>query len=418
MTSKIKNFINEKIWVINTEKYGSIRGFLFRVLKIIIIISKDFVRDKCHMLASSLTYYTLLAVIPTAAVIFTVLQKLGIQRTYGADFINKVIFDPELASEIINYVDTAQLSALGIIGAVLLLKITVFLLLNVEKAFNDIWGVKESRALYKKLIYYISAIIILPVVITVGLSGAMNFAGNVFPVSSGLFPVVITMVGFSFLYFAFPVVGIKIKAALAGGITAGILWHISYRIYLIWATAAATEFNLIYGSFSQFVLVFLWVYISWIVILIGAETSFAVQNYKIYKREGRPGDISFSLKEKAALLVSSIIYRNCQEKGDPLSAEEIVKKAGGPIKLINRILYELTEVGILTEFHQQKTRYFKPAGEDEEVTAWQVVNALNSEGVNKAEFNNSNKYNKIENLFQERDELLKEKFNSISLTEI
>ncbi len=416
--TKNKNFFEEELWIINPHKYGSIRGGGFQILKISTIIIKDFIRDRGHVLASSLTYYSLLALVPTAAIIFSILHKIGIQRTYGADFLNRVIFDAEVAEEIITYVDTARLGALGIIGAVVLLKITVFLLTNVEKAFNTIWGVKESRPLYKKILYYISAIIILPVVITVGLSGAMDFAGDILPFSRGVIPVLITCFGFSFLYFAFPVVKIKMKAALIGGFIAGLLWHMSYRVYIIWSRLAVTELNIIYGSFSQLALVFIWIYIIWLIILIGAEISFAVQNHRIYKREGRPGAVSFSLKEKAGLLVTAIIYINRVKKRPPLTAEEIIKKSGGPIKLINRMLYELTEVGILKEVHQKKIRYFKPAKKDEQVTAWYIIKALNNAGVEKVEFNNKELYSKIENIFKLKNSLLKENFNDVPLAKL
>ncbi|MEA3507055.1 MAG: hypothetical protein U9R36_06175, partial [Elusimicrobiota bacterium] len=94
MKKRFKYFFNEKIWDINPGKYGLTGRSFLRALKIFVIIVRDFFRDRCHTLASSLTYFTLLGIVPFTAIIFVVLKHFGIQETYGADLLDRVIFDP------------------------------------------------------------------------------------------------------------------------------------------------------------------------------------------------------------------------------------------------------------------------------------------------------------------------------------
>lgn len=376
---RLIRFIKAGIWELDPDSYDPFRSRLLKVVKVVLITINDFIRDRCHVLASSLTYYTLLALVPLSAVIFVVLKHSGLQNTYGEAFLNNILLNPEISRGVIDYVNNTDLGALGVIGAFALIKIASFLLLNVEHYFNDIWGIRENRPILKKTIYYLMALILLPVLATIGLTVAIDFAGEHIPITRGILPYLITIFGFSFLYTVLPNARVKILSALAGGAVAGLLWHIAQGL-LVFGTSRLTEFNLIYGSFSQIVLVFLWIYLSWLIILLGAETSFAFQNHRVYHRARRSNSISSSFKEKLALAAAAAVFRRFSETRTPVSAEEVIDMIGGAVKHVNRVLFELSELGFLRETLEKKERFFSPAPGADNFTVFEIINALRNKG--------------------------------------
>ncbi len=417
MFNRIDDYLSKKLWPLNSEDLGKGKGLAVKSIKIILITVRDFFNDKCMVKASSLTYYTLLAVVPLAAVVFTVLKLSGIQNTYAAPFLSKVFLNPEAAERVIGYVNSTDVGALGLAGAFFLLFTSIILLANIEKALNDIWGIKEKRAIVRKLIYYLIAIIVLPVIITVGFSVTLSFIKKAIPSSLTVLPYIITFTGFTVLYLYFPNVKVKIKASAAAAVISTVLWYVAQSAFIFWSRSIA-KFNIIYGSFSQVVLGFIWIYISWLVILIGSEMSFAVQNYKTYKKEDKSGNISFSFKERLALIITAVVYKNAKEGQSRITAQGLIEITGGPIKLINEILLKFTKINIFSEKRRRNNRYISPGRDVDKVTVKDVLAGMKNYGINKISLKDTDIKKEVYNITDKIENLTDTPYGDIPVADL
>jgi len=373
---------------------------LYKTVKIFLIVINDFFKDHCLVRASSLTYYFLLSIVPFFAAAFSVLKAFGFQNVYGVILLNRLLINKDVSQQVISYINNTDLKTLGVLGGGFLILVSVFLLSNIEKTFNEIWGIREKRAVIRKFLYYLFAVLVLPLFITIVLSASSDFIANLIALNSDFIFYVFLWLGISLMYIFFTNTKVSIKAAVTGGFIALILWQLAQIGYTAW-TRQIQGYNIIYGSFSQAVLVFIWIYINWIVVLIGAETAFSVQNYRTYQKSGKAENVSFSFKEKLSLIVLNIIYKRYKNGEPPLSADEIIEVIRGPIKIINEVLFELTQLNVLEEYYRDEERYFIPAETIDKVTVPFVLKRLRSYGNKNAFIGHHEKFENVDNIINE-----------------
>ena len=258
--------------------------------------------------ASALTYYTLLAIVPVAALAFAIAKGFGLYARLETWFRGTFAGKEEVAEKIItfsnNLLENTKGGLIAGIGAIALLYVTIRLMMQIEKSLNDIWGVKTGRAILRKISDYLAIVLLCPLIIIVttgatvyttvrlsemvntipGISDTMN---ALLALSSRALPIVTTWLIFSFIYMFIPNTRVRIIPALTGGFIAGVLYYIAQ--YLCFALQYnVAKYNAIYGSFAALPLFLIWLQISWTFILLGAEIAFACQNVSSY--EGTPGD--------------------------------------------------------------------------------------------------------------------------------
>ena len=413
---KARQFLVSDIWIINISAYGKLKSSFIAALKIVLITVNDFIKDKCVLRASSLTYYFFLAIVPFFAVATAVIKGFGLQNEYGEVLLNRVLMNPELSRDIISYIEQTNLETLGLFGAVALIYIAILLLSSVEKSFNDMWGVREERPYLKKIVYYLFAVMIVPVFITIIVSNVTAaLTGGI--LASGILSYVIIWAAFTILYMYFTNEKVKLYTALGGGLLASILWNLT-RIGFIFYAVRVKQFDRIYGSFSHIFLTFLWVYLNWMVVLIGSEFAFALQNYKTYRKEGKSDNISYSYKQKLALIILHLIYRRFKEGKYPLSADDIIGITRGPIKMINELLYELMEMGILVETKKDDKRFYSPAKSEDKVTVPYILEKLQAYGISDIPMNKDPRFDRVEDVLKDIRKESEKKFSNCKVSEI
>ncbi|MFW6130511.1 MAG: YihY/virulence factor BrkB family protein [Atribacterota bacterium] len=414
---KIKLFIFRDIWLINLSYKDGIKSFFIKVLKTFLIVVNDFFKDKCLLRASSLTYHFFLALVPFFAVAFATLKGFGFQNTYGVIFLENILLNKEVARQVVAYITNTNLEALGIFGAFALIFVSIFLLANIERSFNEIWGVKEKRSIFKKGVYYLFAVIVFPLFITLVLSAVSVALGDISLEKSKVLSYPASWIALTLAYLFFTNEKVKIGSAFLGGFIAGTLWHLAQGGYILWSQSIQ-NFNIIYGSFTQVVLVFIWIYINWIIVLIGAEVAFAVQNVNNYQKTSKAENISFSFKEKLTLIILYLVYSRFKKGDPPLSAEEIIKETKGPIKLINQILFEMTEMGILIENKDEDRRIFTPAMSEEKITLPYILNKVRKYGLEEVPIKDNKSFKKIDKLINKMFSDMEEKYRDYKITGI
>jgi len=283
------------------------------------------------------------------------------------------------------------------VGVIVLLWTVLKVLGNVEKSFNEIWGVREQRSLIRRFTDYLSLLIVGPVFLVLsggatllvrasveGLFNMVAFLGFMEPVVLGLLRLLPYCMGwalFAFVYVFMPNTKVNLKSGIVAGIVAGTLYQLVQWGYVSFQIGVA-KYSAIYGSFAVLPLFLVWLQLTWLVVLFGAELSFAHQNVETYEFEPDCLRASRAFKRLVALRMMQMLVRNFAEAEPPLTAREVAHELGAPIRLINELLFELVRAGMLSEIRAENYRdiAYQPARSVCNLTLAQVMEALDSSG--------------------------------------
>jgi membrane protein len=334
-------------------------------------VVQGFLYDNCLLRASALTYVTALAIVPFFAVAFSVSKGLGFQNSvYIRELLLRVFAqNGELVDQVIGYINNTNVGTLGVIGVISII-VTVFLLFNnIEKSFNTIWGVKAGRTAVRKFTDYLALILICPFLAIISLSTTaflqksqilekvmgVTFVGEFRSVVIGfVLPLLPVVLGLFVIYMVIPNVKVKIRSGLMGALVASILLQ-STQVYFIGKSMGGSQYNAIYGSFAQVPLAFLLMYWSWVVVLIGAEVSYALQNFKKgSKGSGQTEEMTPQTRILAALELMTLMTRAARQGEPPFPSHLLAQEVHLSIKDTNRILEELIELGYVVQVFREE----------------------------------------------------------------
>lgn len=397
----IIDFITHGIWRIRLGTLPRNKSFLLKQLRIIILAFRGFAEDKCYLRASALTFYTLLSVVPAAALAFGVAKGFGLQKVLEKELIDKLKGQEEVVNQIINFANSMLEQTRGGliagIGVALLFWLIIKLLGNIEESFNDIWGIKQARSYGRKLSDYLSVMLICPVLLI--LSGSItifittqfteitqkiDLLGVFSPIISLLLkalPLCVIWLLFTFVYIFMPNTKVRFRAGLLGGIVAGLIYQIVQLAYITFQIGVS-KYGAIYGSFAALPLFLIWLQLSWLIVLFGAEISFAFQNVDTYEFEPDCLRAKPSFKKLLALRIAHSCVKNFSNGDNPQSAGQISHTLEIPIRLVNQILFELVQCRVLSEAREtsESEALFLPAMNIDKLSISYVIQALDSLG--------------------------------------
>ncbi len=250
-----------------------------------------FMEDRCLLRASALTYTSLLSLVPFLTIAFAVLKGLGFEDRLELLLLER--FTPaskEVIAGIMDYVDRTNASSLGVAGTVGLLLTAVMTLRNMEAAFNKIWKVARGRGWVSTVTNYVSVLVIVPIcwLVALSLSTYFNSPWVVERMESVWIladfhrllirwsPFLILWVAFTACYTFVPNTKVRLSSAVLGGAMAGVLWQLALWAYLKYQFGVA-RYHAIYGALSQLPILMVWIYASWLILLLGAELARAHQ---------------------------------------------------------------------------------------------------------------------------------------------
>lgn len=395
LLKKLINFFTVDLWKFNLNELNFIKKSIFYFLKTTFLVINGFIKDQCLLRASALTYTTTLSIVPFLAVAFSVAKGFGFQYSnYIQKFLLKVSAGRvEVVNKIIEYINNTNVATLGAIGVGTLIFTVISVLNNIEKAFNTIWGVTKSRKFGRKFVDYLSITIVYPFLTIVAISATTTLQSskflqkllgtsifsNVYLVLLKLLPYISVWLALTFIYYFMPNTKVKILPALIGAIIGGTLWQLAQIFYIKFQIGVA-KYNAIYGSFSQIPLFLVWLYISWVIVLLGSEVSFAIQNIKQYEYETESLNVSLIEKEKISLKIMLLLAKNFYDKGEKISNEAIASQLNLPIKLVNEILFILEKSGLVIEIKKDSSLYYIPGKPVEKISFYDVIMAIRSYG--------------------------------------
>jgi membrane protein len=366
--SRFLQFIKSEVWLLETSKFHPVLGFLIRQLRIILIAIKGFKDHRIQLRASALTFYSLLSIVPVAAMVFGIAKGFGF-KTRLENELNKMISEREELADVLTYVQEFANSMLdningGVIagvGVVFLFWSVMKLLGNIENSFNVIWQIRKSRSFTRKFSDYLSMMLIAPILfflsstITVYLG---NIAGSESIIGENLGPLLMVVVKlmpyllifllFTLLYVIMPNTKVQFKYALNAGFIAGIIFQITQFVYIYFQVGVG-RFGAIYGSFVALPLFLFWLQISWLIVLLGAEMSFAYQNLEKYEFESEVFSMSQKNRRLLTFLLMHTIVKRFQTGEKPNTAAELSHALGIPVRMVREIIYDLIEANLLVE---------------------------------------------------------------------
>ncbi len=361
-------FIKTEVWFLETSQYHPVLSFLIRQLRTILIAIKGFRDHRIQLRASALTYYSLLSIVPVAAMVFGIAKGFGFEAKLEKE-LRQMISEQEEMAEVLNYVMEFANSMLaningGIIagvGLIFLFWSVMKLLGNIENSFNVIWQIRKPRAFARKFADYLSMMLIAPILfflsstITVYLSdiaGSESIIGdNLGPLLLfivKLMPYILILLLFTLLYVIMPNTKVQFKYALNAGFIAGIIFQITQLLYIYFQVGVG-RYGAIYGSFVALPLFLIWLQISWLIVLLGAEMSFAYQNLDKYKFESEAFKISRKNRRLLTFLLMHTIVKKFETGEKPNTAAELSNELGIPVRMVRDIIYDLIEANLLVE---------------------------------------------------------------------
>ena len=300
-TYRLKRFIRDDIWTLELENLSKAKARFIKYLKVMMITIKTFSSEKIGFQAVALSFFSTMSVVPFIAIVFAITGGFGLadklkEFLYGYFNNSQQTIDMVLGFSQ-NIIDTAQSSLMGLISALLFVWIVIWMMMNVERVFNNVWKVQKSRNLFRRLSVIIAMLFVSPFIILVFFGGsfvyshALSYLGldvesfSVFKtiLSWVLFAVVATFT-FSAMYKFIPNSPVDYGSALRAAVYSGAAFTIMQYLYLE-TQVFVTRLNGIYGAFAAVPLFMIWINIGWFIILIGAELSYAFQHVDSYNIE-------------------------------------------------------------------------------------------------------------------------------------
>ncbi len=396
-----------KFW--SQKKFSRIRKSFFakpqwRYINLFPLALRGYIRNNCQFHASALTLYTLLGFVPILALAFGVAQGFGVKELLQEQIIAQVPQQEVILQKIFtfsqNLLERTRSGVMISIGLGLLFWSLLSILWQMESVFNQIWQLKKNRTLSKMLTDYLSAMVILPILFIASSSANIflssqlskimskgyfgKFFDSALSIPAKIFPYFIIWVLFSFLYVYMPNKKVKIGYAIVAGVIAGSLYQLTQFFYF-WLQIGLSSYNAIYGSFAAIPLFLIWMRTSWMIILYGAEFSFALENYNIHYGGNIQREISF----RQTFVLSSKIIRLISKNFDTLQGltdlEYLCKKLRLQKTLVLNVIEHLVELGILVQVKTSKREkyYYTLAMPQEKLTNKLLLDKLASKGENR-----------------------------------
>lgn len=408
MINKIKihfndlmNFLSQGVWSMRLKDLSGSRYFLMRQLRIYLLAIKGFYEDKCQLRASALTFYSLLSVVPVLAMFFGIAKGFGMDQLLEKELTKSLSGQEEVLSWLIEFANkmlgNTKGTLMAVLGFVILFWAVVKVLSNIEEAFNDVWQIKKGRSWGRKFSDYTSIMIFGPILL-VGSSAVTVFIksqvsgfidGNTILEMVGpllfflinLIPYILVWVLFTIIYVFMPNTRVSLKSGMLAGVVAGTIYQILQIVYIEFQ-GSVTSYNAIYGSFAALPLFLMWLQLSWLVVLFGAEISFAEQNVESYEFEAESTQISHSFRRLLSLIIVHKIVQNFTQDNRPYRSKDISQKLELPIRLTREILFNLVNCGLISELttERDKETAYAPAFDISDMSLNRVINSLEEYG--------------------------------------
>jgi membrane protein len=367
----LRSRVLEPLWQTEPAELTWVKRVLSSFIQIGFLVGRDFIENLVKLQAMALAFKTLLSIAPLLAVIFSILKGFGVHNR-----IEPVLAEAlaplgdkgqEVTSHLIGFVDKMSAGALGSVGLVTLFITVLSLMGTIEQAFNTIWRVRFPRRLVRRFSDYLSVLLVGPVLVFAALTITATLQSNTFVrnllalepfgtvmlILLRLVPYATLWGAFTFSYLFIPNTRVRLRSAVIGGLVAAILWQTVGWGFATFV-ASSTRYYAIYSSFAILLLFLLWLYVGWLIVLLGAQVSHAHQHIRFYYGQRENLARSPAGREKLALQLMLLVGGNFYHGLTPMSITDLANRLQLPAFLVKDFL----------EMFQQSRLVLPLAGEE------------------------------------------------------
>ncbi len=298
---RLKRFISEDIWNLDIGEFSRAKARFIKYLKVLIITIKTFSAEKIGFQAVALSFFGTMSVVPFLAVVFAITDGLGLADKLETLLYSYFSNSQETINMVLgfanNIIDTAQSSAMGLVSALLFVWLVFWMMISVERVFNNVWRVRKSRNIFKRVSFYIAILLIAPFVIMLFFSGSIVYSNllkgvgldidyfeSIASVLAWILFYIVAALTFSAMYKFIPNHKVLYSNALRASAISALAFTVLQYLYLE-TQLFVTRLNMVYGAVAAIPLFMFWMNFGWFIILFGAELSYAYQNVDNYNIE-------------------------------------------------------------------------------------------------------------------------------------
>lgn len=394
---RLRDFFAEKIWAVRVADLRRGKALLYRSSRIGYSTVRGFFANRLTVRAAALTYYSVLSVVPFLAFAFAILKGFGayasfiettarpyLRQTFGGN--------PELLGSlerILLFVDRTGVSTLGAVGLLLLVYTCVSLLSSVEDTLNEIWGATTKRSFLRQVTDYVTLLVTTPLLVVaagavvtaaqssrvvlflrdaLGLGGVIDFLLHFTSLA-------VVALAFFAIYTILPNVRTRPASAAIGAAVAAVLWQLALVLYVRFQVGVSS-YNALYSVLSAIPIFLVWTYISWVVVLIGAQVAASHQNERVVRQRFRARRADQELRETLAVVVAAHVARDFLAGKPTSGAAALADLLEVPALTIEEILDALVRAGLLAQAATGRVVRYLPTRELDTIRVRDVKDAL------------------------------------------
>lgn len=395
IVKRAEQILENLLWRIDPKSLPKAKRFLVMTVRCANAIYRDIATGQLQLHGMGLVYTTLLSIVPLLALSFSVLKALGAHKQvepFLFDFLEPL--GPggvEIAETVISFVENMKVGVLGSVGLAFLVYTVISLVQKIERSFNFIWHTTDLRNFGERFSNYLSVILIGPVLIvsalgimaSVSSSDAMSslmqigFLGAVLAYLSQLMPFVLFIITFTFVYIFVPNTKVEVVPALIGGLVAGLLWKFTGGLFTEFVVGS-TKYTAIYSSFAIMILLLMWLYVNWLILLLGADVSFYVQHPEYMKEKRETVYLSPSSLQVIGFKIMFLSAKEFHNGGKGIGKSALSDELDIPELMIQHVIEILEQGDLLMNLDDEQKLLWVPARSLEKITAYDIYRVLNT----------------------------------------
>lgn len=365
MPNSILQRVHDFIWIEDLATLSAMQRRVRHFMQIVVMVLRDLKEGQITLRAMGLVYTTLLSFVPLLAVSFSVLKGFGVHNQIEPFLLN--FLSPlgdqsvEVTNNIVGFVENMKIGVLGAIGLGMLMYTVISLIQKIESALNFTWRLTANRNLAQRFSNYLSVVMVGPVLVfsAIGISASLKsqpimdaiqtlpYMGEVIQFLGLLIPTVLIIFAFTFVYKLVPNTQVNFTSALYGAVISGILWRLTGNMFANFASGS-TSYTAIYSGFAILLLFMIWLYLGWLILLIGASISYYFQNPHSLRYRTEKFTFSAIMREKMALQLMLEIGRAHFHPERYQSTEEaLMDLIKAPQVMTRRMIQSLADASLI-----------------------------------------------------------------------
>lgn len=354
--------VRDLVWTDPEEDAPPGRRHAVRAARIAWMAAEGFDADACSLRASALTLASTLALVPALAASFAYVRGLGWsgERLEALLLQRATVLSPDAVTTIVSWIDNISITGLGLMGALFAIASAFSVLQQIESAFDVIWGSPDARGRVRRTADALVLIVFAPVLLAVAASSEAalrssstilwleGFGGFAFLVRL-LFTLawdLLVCAAFTALYILLPAAPVSRTAAIVGGIVAGLSWQFAQGLY-VGFQFGMDNYNAVYGAIAQIPVLVLWMWVSWMLLLAGAEIAAAMQNLDACGRRYAPVLTSATGRERVALAIAIELADASYARRVAPTLDGLARLLATPIRIVGEIFGDLATAGLV-----------------------------------------------------------------------